>query len=254
MPDEISDEMPDHMPERMPLSDTMPERSPVKCGIKCQIECQSINVSEYMSDRMAKYMSQYLPRWGSLEESLVFTRVPAQASGPILESPWFESPHLDGDPRKHNHENVGGVLAKEGSWGMEKREIPCIFLCSGQWKVILADFGGSRRRKVIEIQGLISIFPLKLSSTRFIHVYPPMFRDERKFPGPSFSITIDFIAQSDDGPVPVRSKCGSQPSFWSKVKVGQEATDTAWSPKSRNHGRFQWMVSGCSWGEYLGKV
>lgn len=40
--------------------------------------------------------------------------------------------------------------------------------------------------------------------------------------GPSFSITIDFIAQSDDGPVPVRSKCGSQPSFWSKVKVGQE--------------------------------
>ncbi|CAJ1366136.1 unnamed protein product [Effrenium voratum] len=41
--------------------------------------------------------------------------------------------------------------------------------------------------------------------------------------GSSFSVIIDFEAQSEDGNlVPVRAHCASQPSFWSKVKVGQK--------------------------------
>ena len=42
--------------------------------------------------------------------------------------------------------------------------------------------------------------------------------------GSTFSITIDFVAGTEDGPVPVRAQCRSHASFWSKVKVGQEAT------------------------------
>lgn len=41
--------------------------------------------------------------------------------------------------------------------------------------------------------------------------------------GSTFSITIDFVAGTEDGPVPVRAQCRSHASFWSKVKVGQEA-------------------------------
>lgn len=40
--------------------------------------------------------------------------------------------------------------------------------------------------------------------------------------GSTFSITIDFVAGTEEGPVPVRAQCRSHASFWSKVKVGQE--------------------------------